>query len=278
MGETVHVQLSHHASLGNDFLIAFTDAVPADAADLAVRLCDRATGIGADGLVFGTPVDEVGGDGDRLRFTLVNSDGSPAEVSGNGLNCFGQAVASRRGLTNAGLTVETVAGPREIAVAGAPGDTEVRATVDMGAAAPGPATLGLELDLGGPAAGRHGTVDLGNPHLVIEVDDVDAIDLGVVGPALEAFFAPVGCNVHVVAAVDGGTIRMRPWERGAGLTQACGSGACAAAHLARGWGLVGDRVEVRMPGGTGVVTVGERLSLATTSVHLGDHEVEATRG
>jgi diaminopimelate epimerase len=270
VGENGTVRLTHHHGLGNDFLVALVDEVPNDAADLARRLCDRDHGIGADGLVFGTPWD---GTSEGLTFTLVNSDGGLAEVSGNGLICFGQAVARSTGTTDLDLTVATPAGPRRIVVAGGPDDTEVSATVDMGCAGPGPDTDGLAIDLGGPTSGRSGTVDMGNPHLVIEVDDVDAVDLETAGPAIEGFFGPVGCNVHLVQVLDRSTIRLRPWERGAGLTEACGSGACAATHLAHAWGLVGTEVEVRMPGGSAAVTLGDSIRLAGPAVHTGDHEV-----
>ncbi len=90
MGENGTVRLTHHHGLGNDFLVALVAEVPVDASDLARRLCDREHGIGADGLVFGTPWT---GSAEGLTFTLLNSDGSSAEVSGNGLRCFAQAVA-----------------------------------------------------------------------------------------------------------------------------------------------------------------------------------------
>ena len=270
MGENGTVNLTHHHGLCNDFLVALVHEVPSDASDLARSLCDRNGGIGADGLVFGTP---WAGSAAGLTFTLVNSDGSPAEVSGNGLLCFGQAVARATGATDLDLIVDTPAGRRRVVVVGGPDDTEVTATVDMGAAGNGPDAHGLAVDLGGPTPGRHDTVDMGNPHLVIEVDDVDAVDLGVVGPTIEAFFEPEGCNVHLVQVLDQATIRLRPWERGAGLTKACGSGACAATHLVHSWGLVDERVEVRMAGGSAIVELGGTIRLTGPSVHIGDHEV-----
>ncbi len=270
MGENGTVRLTHHHGLGNDFLVALVDEVPGDAPDLARRLCDREHGIGADGLVFGTPWT---GSSEGLSFTLVNSDGSPAEVSGNGMRCFAQAVARATGSTGLELTVDTPAGPRRIVVDGGPDDVEVSATVDMGSAGPGHDTDGLTVDLGGPTPIRSGTVDLGNPHLMIQVEDVDAVDHGTVGPAVEAFFEPEGCNVHLVQVLDAATIRLRPWERGAGLTEACGSGACAAVHLFHAWGLVGTDVEVRMPGGCAVVSLGDTIRLTGSAVHIGDHEI-----
>ena len=278
MGETGAVHLTHHHGLGNDFLIGFVDEIPADGADLARRLCDRSTGLGAatnggatptvrgaDGLVFGTT-----GDNGRPVFTLFNSDGSRAEVSGNGLRCFGQALVRREGVADLDVVVDTPAGPRRIEVRGGPADDEVQATVEMGNAGPGPTFDGLDLGLVGAEVRHAGSVDVGNPHLVLVVDDPDAVDLAVVGPAVEAHFAPVGCNVHLVAVESRSAIRLRPWERGAGLTEACGSGACAAAHVAHQWGLVDDVVEVRMPGGSATVAVGRPIRLTGPATWTGD--------
>ena len=271
MGENGTVNLTHHHGLCNDFLVALVHEVPSDASDLARNLCDRNSGIGADGLVFGTP---WAGSAAGLTFTLVNSDGSPAEVSGNGLACFGHAIL-RTGPQQEDLdvVVDTAAGPRRIRVVGTPTDPVVSVTVEMGAAVGGPDLRGLSVDLGGPQAGRVASVDMGNPHLVVEVDDPAVIDLATVGPRLEAHFLPVGCNVHMVSVADRSTIRLRTWERGAGLTEACGSGACAAAATAHSWGAVDDLVRVRMPGGETTVVVGDPMVLSVTSTFVGDSEV-----
>ncbi len=262
------MHLTRHHGLGNDFLIGFVDRVPVDSAGLARRLCDRATGIGADGLVFGT-TDFTG----RYLFTLFNSDGSRAEVSGNGLRCFGQALARRDDATDLDVVVDTAAGPRRIIVEGGPADVEVRATVEMGRVGSGPSFEGLDLGLVGVEVLDVESSNLGNPHLVLRVGDPDAVDLASVGPTVEAHFAPVGCNVHLVAVDDRATIRLRPWERGAGLTEACGSGACAAAHIAHGWGLVDALVNVVMPGGVATVSVGETPRLTGPAIWMADHEV-----
>ena len=146
------------------------------------------------------------------------------------------------------------------ALAGEPLTGSVAAvSVGMGAASPGPAVpvpVEEEIDA------RHATVDLGNPHLVIESSDPTAVDLATRGAWLEQQFDG-GVNVEFVAK-DGGrpdTIVMRVWERGAGITQACGTGACAAAHAAHTWGLVGERVTVEMPGGAAEVQLGPDIVL-----------------
>ncbi len=278
MGETVAVDLTRHHGLGNDFLITFAEDVPDDGADLARRLCDRVDGIGADGLVFGTPVGTAASraDAESWAFTLFNSDGSSAEVSGNGLGCFGQALLRRQAVGSKGLevVVETPAGDRRITMDGSSTDLEVEVEVEMGAATPGPSIEGIQIDLGGVHVRAVHSIDFGNPHLVLLVDDPDEVDLAVAGPATESFFAPTGCNVHLVSVVDRSTVRMRTWERGAGLTMACGSGACAAAHVLHACNLVGGVVEVRMPGGAATVTVGDTVRLAGTATFVDFHKVD----
>jgi diaminopimelate epimerase len=159
-------------------------------------------------------------------------------------------------------------------VAGSTSDLEVEAEVEMGTAERGPSIEGIRIDLGGVQVRAAHSIDFGNPHLVLNVDDPDEVDLAVSGPATESFFAPTGCNVHLVAVVDRSTVRMRTWERGAGLTTACGSGACAAAYVLYAGGLVDDVVEVRMPGGTATVTVGDTVRLAGTATFVDVHSVD----
>ncbi|MDG2427895.1 MAG: diaminopimelate epimerase [Acidimicrobiales bacterium] len=260
------MHLTHHHGLGNDFLIAFVEKVPSDGPALARWLCDRRSGLGdldkgADGLIFGTSSQEG-----HPVFTLFNSDGSKAAVSGNGLRCFGQALARRDGIVNLDVVVETGAGPRRVVVDGHPDAIEVRATVEMGAPGPGPLFDGLDLGLVGVDVLNILSVDLGNPHLVLLVDAIDTVDLGVIGPSVEAHFSPVGCNIHLMTVVDRSIVRLRPWERGVGLTEACGTGACAAAYAANQWGLVDSTVEVQMSGGSATVVVGDPIRLTGPAI------------
>jgi diaminopimelate epimerase len=265
-----------HHGLGNDFLVALALRVPDDAAALARRVCARRTGVGADGLIVGVPSDRPGID---LVMHLWNADGSVAEISGNGIRCLAQAEARRRGLTAVDLCIETLAGDRIVAVSPGPEPDTVHASVQMGSARPGPQ---LEGTPHAPSvdARKAVTVDLGNPHLVILVDDPGAVDLDTAGPIIESRF-PGGMNVHFVAPTIDGGLRLRVWERGAGITDACGTGAVAAAYAAHGWGLVGDRVRVSMPGGDAEVILGEQLTLVGPSVYIADVVVPteaSTRG
>jgi diaminopimelate epimerase len=262
--------------LGNDFLVLvdLDDATPIDAG-LAMALCDRRRGIGADGLIRVSP----GTEGADVTMTLRNADGSLAEMSGNGIRCLALAVARHRGVEELDLTVATGGGVRTLSlratVAGA-ADVEV----DMGKARPGPEPdtgwLSLPVTarlLAGPEGEFPGlaTLDLGNPHLVVLVDDPASVDLAEAGPVAERQFRD-GVNVGFVAPAPGevDALDLRVWERGAGITEACGTGATAAAAAANDWGLVGERVTVHLPGGDVRVDVGDTLVLAGPAVHVAD--------
>jgi diaminopimelate epimerase len=193
---------------------------------------------------------------------LFNSDGSGAEVSGNGLRCFAQAIAMRRGTTTLEVDVETLAGVRACVVQPTGDPAICTASVDMGNVTAGDKPdaddflASIDLTVRRWALGA-----VGNPHVVIEVPDPAAVDRPLVGPAIESHF-PNGVNAHFVRIAANDTVELWPWERGAGATQACGSGATVAAQRAHEWGAVGERVTIVMPGGTATVDVatGERGS------------------
>jgi diaminopimelate epimerase len=272
MASPLDAYLSKHHGLGNDFLVWLTESLPLDAPDRARRWCDRRTGIGADGLIFGLPVAD-GETTTDLVFRLFNSDGSPAAVSGNGLRCLAQAEARRRGVSELSLRVSTPAGVRLCTVQPSDDAHTVVASVAMGAATtgPNPTSSALMTDAGPSVAAvqRWETVDIGNPHVVCQVDDPTAIDLAVAGPAVEQFF-PDGANVHFVSVTGNQELLLRVWERGAGITEACGTGATAAAAVFHRWGLVGESVRVQMPGGDVTVGVGDELTLTGQACHIAD--------
>ena len=244
------LRLTKHHGLGNDFLVALDALNPELVPDpeVARQVCDRRLGVGADGLIYALAPAEAGHD---ACMVLLNADGSEAEISGNGIRCLGQALLRQAGRHEGDLRIETAGGVRDLHTVRGDSDGEIWIRVDMGAVKPG-------LDAGAqtlsyPAA-RHELLDIGNPHLVLLVDDPAAVDLTSDGPRLEAEY-PSGMNVHFVRVLDRGQLDLRVWERGAGITQACGSGAAAAVAAAHGWGLVDERVAVRMPGGEAVVEV-----------------------
>ena len=235
--------LTKHHGLGNDFLVVF-DPECDDLAALAVSVCDRRTGIGADGLLVGTQAD-----GYAARMTLYNADGSIAEMSGNGIRCFAQAVAARNGTLDAQLIL-TDAGDRLVSLYATDDPKVIEARVEMGDVAAidepsGWASLMCNPDR--PVA----HLSLGNPHSVVGVDDVASVDLAHLGSMVPHI------NLEIVEpGPEPDAITMRVHERGAGITAACGTGACAAAHAARLWGLVPSAavdVIVHMDGGRAVV-------------------------
>jgi diaminopimelate epimerase len=271
------VLLAKHHGLGNDFLVVLderNDGSVDVGGDTARWLCDRRRGLGADGLIHGAaPSDEQAGHGIDVVMHLYNSDGSRAEMSGNGIRCLGHAVARHRGLDTGAIDVLTDAGRRPLAVSPGPDSRTLAVSVGMGRPSPGPR---VPEALDEFFVSRHGTVDMGNPHLVILVPDPAAVKLATEGAWLERQF-PRGINVEYVAVESGGSeLRLRVWERGAGITEACGTGACAAAHLAHGWGLIGDEVSVSMPGGDARVRleVDGSVTLIGPSVFVADVDVE----
>ncbi len=241
------LRLSKHEGAGNDFLVLVDPEDRVALSESEVRnLCDRRRGVGADGVIRIT----LGGGGAELTMELRNADGSVAETSGNGLRCLAQA-AVEAGLVPGGrFGVATGGGPARVEYRagepGAPGFAEVE-------------LAGVRL-VGGPSTSSDGLemqrADAGNPHLVVRCEDPATIDVPRVGAELAAGFAE-GINVEFVALGPGDDeLTMRVFERGVGETWACGSGSCAAAAVARFWGIVGERVRVRNPGGTLEVSLG----------------------
>ena len=217
--------LTKHHGLGNDFLVALDAPADLDASLLARALCDRHEGIGADGLIVASA-----GEGD-VRMVLHNADGGRAELSGNGLRCLGQALVDARQQPEGRIDVLTDAGGVVVHVGPErrPGLRDVQ--VGMGAVK----IVRIE--------DRVAAVDAGNPHLVLQVDDPATVDLVQLG----AEHADV--NVEVIRVDDRSNVTMRVHERGAGITQACGTGSCAVAAATLAWGLTDTRVVVHNPGG-----------------------------
>jgi diaminopimelate epimerase len=234
---------------GNDFLLV--DEVQGSVGDLDVpALCDRWLGVGADGLIR-----VARGASAPFAFRLTNADGSDAEMSGNGMRCLGAYVRDR-GLTEAtAFDVETTAGTRRVTL------TDGGASVAMGApnltraAIPmrGPAWetfLQQPFDLGGGLTATASALSMGNPHLVLFVEeDPERFHVEHMGPALERHeLFPERTNVEF-ARVGADGIDVRVWERGVGETLACGTGACAVAVAAHEAGLAPREVTVRFRGG-----------------------------
>ncbi len=253
------MQLTKHHGLGNDFLVALEEVsgpIPADAT-LARRLCDRRRGVGADGFIVGArpTTGRISPDGRPIDVVmhLWNADGSRAEMSGNGIRCLGQALALARDDHESGYLVATDGGLRELVVHDDAEHRWASVSVTMGPVHPGPGVPVAVAERLGDA--RHATADVGNPHLVVLVADLDGVDLVGTGSWVEQQF-DAGVNVEFIALGSSpDSLDLLVWERGAGVTEACGTGATAAAHLAHSWGLVGREVRVDMPGGSAEVVL-----------------------
>ena len=221
--------------LGNDFVVF---EGPAPAPGQIRRWCDRRTGIGADG-VLRLGRASGGHSGAAARMEYWNADGGAAEMCGNGLRCAA-AYAYERGWAGRGeFLVDTPIGIRRAEVLDG---GMVRVEI-------GPCRVGAAFDF----EGRSFTAaDAGNPHAVTFLDSSERLDeapVGSVGPALQSHPSfPEGVNVEFVSA-SGAGLRLRVWERGAGETRACGTGAAAAAAAARHLGLAGRVVQAELPGG-----------------------------
>ncbi len=265
------IELTKHHGLGNDFLVALQPELSSDEelAALAVRLCDRRRGFGADGLMIADSVPDK-----TARMTLFNADGSRAEISGNGIRCFAQALAMRSGSLDPQL-IETDAGDKHLVLSATDDSATINARVDMGVVAsidapPNWNALGCNPDR--PVA----HLSLGNPHSVVGVDEVAVVELAELGEKVP--------DVNLEIVEPGPTpdaVTMRVHERGVGVTEACGTGACASAFAARSWGLVAASVTdvtVHMDGGSAVVSFDpadpDRAVLTGPATYIGSMVVE----
>ena len=250
---------SKYQGLGNDFLLIDARILgeidsPDPNPEVIRQICDRRYGIGADGLILALPPSQGG----EVRMRIFNADGSEPEMCGNGIRCLARFLADRDGDgPGRRWLIETLAGT---IVPELQADGSVR--VDMGPPFLNPETVPTTLAVG-PAGLPQGVLmvadqtlavaaaGMGNPHVVIPVADLDAVDLEALGPLLEQHEAfPARTNVHFVQVLSPDHLRMRVWERGAGPTLACGTGACATLVACHLLGLAERRARLDLPGGT----------------------------
>jgi diaminopimelate epimerase len=238
---------SKYEGLGNDFILIEAAHDGAVTREQAVRLCDRHFGIGADGVLLVLPPTA---NGCAARMRVVNADGSEPEMCGNGLRCVALCVTHRTGGRAGALRIETDAGDRSCEVEHSDGQTFV--TVEMGVVR----ALGrLIVAVDGHDVSVE-VADAGNPHAVL-FGHFERHEIQRLGPRIEKCAAfPRGTNVEFAEASPRG-IELSVWERGVGMTLACGTGACATVAVAARTGLVhhGVPVGVHLPGGTLTVTV-----------------------
>ena len=222
--------------VGNDFLIFDPGEVEdADLPRLSRKVCDRHFGVGADGILVPAPSQVA-----DLKMVYLNSDGSEAEMCGNGIRCLARYARDYELVDGDALTVETGAGVKKILLS-----DDGSSRVDMG-----PPGFESEVTVGGF---RFLRVSMGNPHAVTFLesgDEVEALDLSLAGAAVERDpVFPDGTNVEFAHVRGPGAVRMRIWERGAGETLASGTGSCATAVAAIQLGLAESPAEVYLDGG-----------------------------
>lgn len=239
--------------IGNDFV--FVDAIAqnfsgTDWGEIAIKACHRRFGVGSDGLII---LEK--GNSAPLRMTMYNPDGSLGGMCGNGIRCLAVWASHLGYVQGSAFYCETAHGTSELQLLG-----EGVVRVDMGPADFGRTGIGfvaphlelVEFPLAtsiGPVVGT--AVSLGNPHFVAFVDDVDGIVISKVGPEIENHpMFPSRINVHFATARSGSEASQRTWERGAGETLACGSGACSVVAAGVRIGVLERRTTVRLPGGS----------------------------
>ena len=264
--------------IGNDFVMLdlLDKPEPPAPAELARRMNDRRTGIGGDGLIFVERGSEA-----PYRMRMFNPDGSEAEMCGNGIRCFARLLRDRGYLKGSEADIETGAGRLVVQLTA---DGLVR--VNMGPAH----LLRGQIPMTGPAderfidqpigdAGLRGTtLSMGNPHLVIFTEDVSAVRLAQLGPELETnSLFPRKTNVHFVQVASSTHLIQRTWERGAGITLACGTGACACAVAGFLTGRNERKVAIDLPGGRLAVEYAEDGTVFMTGPAVTVYEGEWTQ-
>jgi diaminopimelate epimerase len=260
LGDRVVFTFTKMHGIGNDFVvIGAMDGLPLPEDELAAFarfVCDRHFGVGADGVIWVLPSAIA-----DFQMRIFNPDGSEAEMCGNGIRCAVKWFYDRDYAKGTTVRVDTLAGIKIVQVH-AEGDRAVAVTVDMGAPIFDPdripTTLGdgkeaVEVPLLLDGVGRLTVtaVSMGNPHCVLFVDDVASFPVEQVGPKIEHHPAfPRRTNVEFVQVLSDSELKVRVWERGAGLTLACGTGACAALAVAARTGRTKRSALVHLPGGT----------------------------
>ena len=228
--------------LGNDYLYVY-GPVPENVEELCRKLSDRHFGAGSDGMIYISPSSK----GD-FQMRIFNADGSEAKMCGNGIRCVGKYVYDKGYTDRTQLRIDTLSGIKELQLHLMGGKVKSVA-VEMGQAEAGE-DLSLEVD-GEQVCCT--PVSVGNPHAVFFVERMEEAPLTTLGPKVERHPAfPDGVNVEFVQVLSPNELRMRGWERGSGVTMACGTGACASAAAAVHKGLCRSNVPilVHLDGGT----------------------------
>lgn len=255
--EVLTVKFTKMQGLGNDYIYVCSKKEPQNAEELSIKLSDRHFGIGSDGMIWILPSKIA-----DFKMRIFNADGSEAMMCGNGIRCVGKYVYDK-GLTKKDvITVETLSGIKTLNLTVKKGKTE-SVSVNMGKADAG---LVNRVTVCGEDV-EYIPVSVGNPHAVIFVDDIEKAKLTSVGPAMEHHERfPDGVNVEFVQVISDKELRMRVWERGSGITMACGTGSCATVMAAISIGLCqyNTDVAVHLDGGTLIINIAQDNTVTMT--------------
>ena len=242
--------------LGNDYLYVFGE-VPETIVDLCQKLSDRHFGAGSDGMIFIFPSSVA-----DFQMRIFNADGSEAKMCGNGIRCVGKYVYDKGYTDKTHLTVETLSGVKTLDLRVLGGKVKT-VSVDMGSAQTGD-EISLPIDKKTIVCTP---VSVGNPHAVVFVENAETAPVKTLGAQIEhAPVFPGGVNVEFVQVLSPTELRMRVWERGSGVTMACGTGACAsvAAAVKKGFCPSDTPIFVRLDGGTLEIVVSQNGQVTMT--------------
>lgn len=261
MGDMTQILFSKMEGIGNDFIVMDDRNGFIEAAmpypKLAEKLCDRHFGIGADGIILVKNSEDEDHD---IRFVIYNSDGSRADMCGNGMRCFARYLYEKKIFIQKQIRVQTDAGTVIPTVMVDESGRVTAVQVDMGPpvltcrdipfVSDNDTAINEVMDMGNGGSVTVTAVGMGNPHAVVFVEDLSQVDVATQGQAIEVHPRfPAKTNVEFIQVMDDQTLKMKVWERGAGMTLACGTGACAALTAAHVTGRTGNRATVMLDGG-----------------------------
>ncbi len=255
--------------LGNDYLYVYGE-VPENIADLSCKLSDRHFGAGSDGMIYICPSEIA-----DFKMRIFNADGSEAKMCGNGIRCVGKYVYDKGYTDKTHLKIETLSGIKTLDLNARNGKVNT-VNVNMGKSDVSKSKI---IEAAGMAVSLT-PVSMGNPHAVVFVNDAEKVHIDKLGPAIEHHKDfPDGVNAEFVQVISPSELRMRVWERGSGITCACGTGACAsvAAAINQGYCNYNSDVSVILDGGVLHITIAEDNTVTmkgpATTVYEGEVEL-----
>lgn len=254
----VNIGFTKMQGIGNDYIyIDCLKSCPENLPSLSRKMSDRHFGVGGDGIILILPSEVA-----DFKMRIFNADGSEARMCGNGARCVVKYVYDNGLISDKDITLETLSGVISLLLHTDESGEVSTVTVDMGVPsfipndipviASGERVSDFELETGVPAVPvvKINAVSIGNPHAVIFADNLDDVDIAAVGYAVENNkIFPDRANVEFIKVNSRGDITMRVWERGSGITMACGTGACASVAVAVANGLTDEKVRVHLDGG-----------------------------